>query len=362
MTNTSTRYAPDYATPPGATLLEVLEDQGMSQAELARRTGLSTKHISQISTGRAPISIEVALKLERATGVPARVWNNLESRYREQLARTDEQKRLEQEIGLLDELPIASMVSRGLLTRRVPPTQRLREVFAFFGVTDSRALRLTWKTTLGDFRKSRSHDSDEWAVAVWLRLGEIEANGIDTNPYDSTQFLSTLEAVRSLTREPDPQSWHPHLVHMCAESGVVVSVVDEIPGARTHGAARWLTPNRALIQLSIRYKWSDIFWFTFFHEAKHVLDQAKRSIVLEAKGPDSDRSDTEMAADRFAADFLIPPTHARQLPALQSESAVRSFASMLGIHPGIVVGRLQHDQLWPYSRGTALRERLQLAD
>lgn len=353
-------FAPDYAIPPGATLIEVLDDQGMSQSDLARRTGLSKKHVSQIANGRAAISVDVALKFEKATGVPAHVWNNLESRYRERVARADEATRLQKEVDLLDEMPIAEMVRRGLLTKRTKPAERLREVYAFFAVSDRNALLATWATTLAEFRNSRSHKPDHWAATVWLRLGELSASEITTEPFNLGLFRSALDKARALTTETDPRSWHPKLVELCAASGVAVAVVDEVPGARTHGAARWLAPEKALIQLSIRYRWSDIFWFSFFHEAKHVIDLSKRVAVLEYTG--KVQSEAEQAADKFAADFLIPPEQRDRLCEIDTPAAAVRFADVLGIHPGIVVGRLQHDGWWRHDQGNQLRQRLRLVE
>ena len=122
----------------------------------------------------------------------------------------------------------------------------------------------------------------------------------------------------------------------------------EVSGARTHGAARWLTSDRGLIQLSIRGKWSDIFWFSFFHEAKHILDQTKRSIFLSGRNK---KSFEEREADRFAGNFLIPPERAVELRSLRSLDEAQRFARSIGVHPGIVVGRLQHEKLWPHNQG-----------
>ena len=68
-------YTPDYAVPPGTTLKETLDEKGISQAQLAVRTGLAEKTISQIVNGIAPISYETAGKLELVLGIPARFWN-----------------------------------------------------------------------------------------------------------------------------------------------------------------------------------------------------------------------------------------------------------------------------------------------
>ena len=351
-------YMPGYAVPPGETLIDVLEERGMSQAELARRTDLSPKHINQIAKGRVPISADVALRLERATGVPARLWLNLEIGYQERRARLDDAA-LQDDLVLLEELPIASMVRMEILTKRLRPADRLREVLMFLGVANRSAWLETLSRLQASFRMSKAHSSDTAAVAVWLRLGEIEAAEIACAPWDRKNFRKALYEVRSLTREPDPGVWQPELERLCADSGVAVVAVPEVKGARSHGAARWMTSDRALIQLSIRYKWSDIFWFSFFHEAKHILDQTKRSIFLSGRSKDSSE---EREADRFAGDFLIPPGRAAELRRLRSVDDARTFARSIGVHPGIVVGRLQHERLWRHDQGNGLRQRLEFAN
>lgn len=88
------RFEPDYAIPPGQTLREVMESLNMSQKELAIRTGLTVQSLNRIFKGNQPISYETVSKLELATGVPARMWNNLEAQYREQLAKANERKQM----------------------------------------------------------------------------------------------------------------------------------------------------------------------------------------------------------------------------------------------------------------------------
>jgi HTH-type transcriptional regulator/antitoxin HigA len=78
-------FDPDYAVPPGETLKEILDDKGITQAELAVRTGLTEKTVSQIISGNAPISYDTAEKLELSTGVSARFWNSREAQFREAL-------------------------------------------------------------------------------------------------------------------------------------------------------------------------------------------------------------------------------------------------------------------------------------
>lgn len=350
-----TGFNPDYAVPPGWTLEEALEDLSMNQADLARHTGLSEKHISQLIKGEAPVTFDTAIKLERATDIPARLWNNLEHTYRATLARLAEEAELSEQIDFLEELPTAAMVSMGYLTKQVKKTERLREVFEFFGVVNRSAWERVWNPTLNSVAFRKKPVSDRGALAVWLRLGERQVAQITCQPWDAKAFTDSLYRIRALTEERNPDIWYPKLVQECASTGVAVVTVPEVKGAKVNGASRWLTPNRGLIQLSLRYKWSDIFWFSFFHEARHILDMHKRPIYVNSS--DSDHEE-ENRADAFARDFLIPPQHTPVLKNLQTLNEVKKFAEEIGIHPGIVVGRLQNDKIWPHHWGNRLRQRL----
>ena len=333
----------------------------MSQVELARRTGLSTKHINQIIRGKAPITTDTARRLERVTGIPDRLWNNLENRYQEHQARLAEEVDLANRVNLLDELPVGAMVTLGLLTPRADRITRLQECLRFFGVSNPDALGATMAHLQAAFRKSKSHESNDSAIAVWLRMGEIEAAELDCETWSAERFRAALAAARELTQETDPAVWYPALVEECADAGVCLVVTPEVRGARTHGATRWLRADRALIQLSLRYSWSDIFWFTFFHEAKHVLDGSRRAIYIEQRGSKGDNTAEERRADAFATEFLIPRDRNSDLRRMRSLQDVEELAEGLGIHPGIVVGRLHHDGIWLHNRGNGLRDQLELS-
>lgn len=350
-------YQPDYATPPGWTLQEVLDERSMSQADLARRTGLSPKLISQIVNGLAPITAGTAVRLERAAGVPARLWINLESRYREHQVRLADEEELAEQVDLLEELPIKAMVRMELLTKRARPVDRLREVLGFFGVANRDAWR-SWADDLlkaASFRKSRG--SSPGALAVWLRLGEIGMLKVPCAPWSPERFRTVLDRARTLTLQTDPAVWGPQLVEECASAGVALVPVPNVSGAKAQGASRWIAPERALIQLSDRCRWSDIFWFSFFHEAGHILDETRRRIDIHYRGVDNS-GPSEDKADSFAQELLIPPRRSPGLRKLATNSDVIEFAGDLGIHPGLVVGRLQYEGIWPFSRGNRLRQRL----
>ena len=353
MTATAFRYKPENALPPGATLQEVLDERGMTQSDLATRTGLSTKHINQIIKGTAPVTAETAILLERTTGVAAVVWANLESAYQVDRSRAKEGERLVLDLHWLKSLPVAELVKKKRIRKTDSPVETLREMCNFFGVADKASWDALWQRPTA-YRRSRVFTSDPGAVAAWLRIGEIEAARISCQPFDKAALRAALDDLRGLTREQDPQVWTPRLRALCQEVGVAVVFEPEISGARVAGATRWIQPEKALIQLSLRHRWSDIFWFTFFHEIGHLLLHSKKDVFINDPGP---HSGAESEADAFAAQLLIPREYEARLGSLQTDGDVRSFAHDLGIGPDIVVGRLQFEKRWAYNRGNNLKRR-----
>jgi HTH-type transcriptional regulator / antitoxin HigA len=357
MTTDILHYEPDYAIPPGASLRSALEALGMTQSDLAARAGLSLKHVNQIVQGTAPVSQETALLLEKVTRIPARVWNALEARYRERLARTDEREALARDTTWLQELPIKELTERGVLPQRADRPALVEAVCRFFGVANRESWERVWREPLAAFRKSRRLTSDAGAVASWLRLGELQAESIECQDFDARRFRATLREIRGLTDSASDE-FLPRLVDLCADSGVAVAFVPEIKGTRCWGAARWLTPHKALIQLSLRYKSDDHLWFSFFHEAAHLLLHSKKETFITT---DRFSDHAEQEADRFAENFLIPREFTSRLRAL-SLSEVRRFAHELGIAPGIVVGRLQKEGILEWSQGNSLKRRFRFVE
>lgn len=265
------------------------------------------------------------------------------------------------------------MIKQGWLPRQRDPRAQLEAVLRFFGVSSMERWAALWDGGQVAYRRSQRLAAHPEALFAWLRQGEIEAQRIDCGPYDRGRFRALLDALRGLTREP-PEVFQARLTAGCAAVGVAVVLVPELPKTRVSGATRWLTPGKALIQLSRRYKSDDQLWFTFFHEAAHVLLHGKRDLFIEdldANGATGDNPNDipreinegeikEQEANRFAADLLIPPADLSRLlvggrPTL---AQVETFALAIGIAPGIVVGRLQREGVYPHSVGNQLKRRL----
>ena len=356
MTENETPFEPDWLSPPGDTIADVLEERGWSQAEFAQRIGYTTKHVNQLLRGKASISEDTALRLERVLGSTARFWLQREAEYREALARRTEQNTLGQESAWLAELPLSDMIRFGWLRDfRSNVAAQVGECLSFFGVASVSAWRERYIVPLAAFRASQRYEKQPGAVAAWLRQGERRAAVIDSAPFDRKAFRQILSDFRDLTNEPDPAIFVPKMTALCASAGVAVVLEPAPHGCPVSGAVRWLTPDTALLMLSLRYKSNDQLWFPFFHEAGHLLLHGKRLMYLEIEGQLAD--DDEAEADAFARDFLIPSGKAVGLQAMRSEAAVAQFAKQVGIAPGIVVGRMQKEGWLPWTHLNGLKVR-----
>jgi len=361
----STAFQPNYAIPPGETLRETLETIGMTQAELAERTGRPKKTINEIITGKAAITAETALQLENVLGVPASLWNNLERNYRESIARLKEEEKLQKQIEWLSKFPVTVLENMGWMPREDTPIKKLKALLSLFAVAGIEEWKKVWEVPQGAYRGSKAFQSYPETIAAWLRKGEIEAAQISTQTYHSRSLQTALRHIRFLTDE-SPEVFEPKMKEFCAQAGVAVVFVPEIRGTHVYGVTRWLKATKALIQMSLRGKTDDHLWFTFFHEAGHILLHGKDQMFIEASEngyKELGQKEKEDEADRFSQDILIPPEEYQSFLDDHdfSLSAIRRFAKEIGIAPGIVVGRLQHDRLISFNRGNTLKKRFQFS-
>jgi len=354
------QYNPDFVTPPGETLLETLEVIGMTQADFAGRTGRPKKTINEIIRGKTAILPETALQFEKVLGIPASFWISREQNYQEWLAREQERSSFEKLLSWIEQFPIKEMIDLGWIEQQNEPTNQLNELLRFFGIASPHQ----WNAVTNDlslaFRRSPAYKAEPEIISVWLRKGEINAQNINCDPFDTDAFRDALSKIRSLTNE-SPDVFVPRIIELCRKAGVAVVLVHELHKLRTNGATRWLNPTKALIQLSLLYKTDDQLWFTFFHEAGHILLHGKRDIFLEE---DNQTNNKEDEANRFAADWLIPANEYRNFGprgSYFSKAEINEFAERLGIAPGIVVGRLQHDRRIPMKNCNDLKRKLHWA-
>ena len=348
-------FRPDWVSAPGKTIAHILGERKISLADFARLTKQTPDQATDLLQGRAAITIGVARQLKQVLGASVEFWMARDFHYRQgtsTLQDSDEQ--------WLAELPVRDMIKFGWL-RPVPrPSDEMEACLRFFGVSSVPVWRQKYAELqeFVAFRTSRAFDSSPAAVAAWLRQGEIESEKISCNPWDPAGFENCLARIRPLTREKDPKRFGPKLQELCASCGVAVVIVRAPNGCRVSGATCFVSESKALLLLSFRYLSDDQFWFTFFHEAGHLLLHGKEGLFLE--GIDAPDTVEERRANEFAEGILVPTelrTTMLQLP-LNAHDVIR-FARRAAISPGVVVGQLQHHGKIKRNQLNGLKRRFQ---
>jgi addiction module HigA family antidote len=352
-------YRPDLSIPPGATLRDELRARNMTQAELATRMGRPKKTISELVNGKIALTADTAVQLEHVLGIPARFWLALECAYQEARARRTSATDTDSEWA--SKFPYTAMAN----LRWVPAVSRgdgrVRELLSFFAIATASA----WsRADLAEavLLSSPSLATDKYALSAWLRKGEVIAQAEGCGAYNPVAFREALDKSRRLIRE-GPDRVEPGLRELCGSCGVSLVFLPELPRMRVRGAARLTLQGNAIIQLSLRHKTDDHLWFSFYHEAAHLIlhmqEKPKVHVDLVTDGGQGHQTAEELAANRFAEEFLIPSEELTRFlrGKWRSRAAIEAFAENLSITPGIAVGRLQHAGHLKYSEFNSLKVR-----
>jgi HTH-type transcriptional regulator/antitoxin HigA len=353
-------YAPDYAIHPGEYLEEVLEARGLKKRELAERLGISFKHLSQIVNKQAPMSAAIALQLERVLGISADIWYTLNADYELLQERQRADAAIAGRHAWLSAFPVKDLKRLGFLPDSRDKSVLIDALLRFFEIPGTEE----WDSYYGNlamtsFRKSPAIADNLAQLTAWLRAGELSTRDLVTVLFSKDSFKAALDSIRGLTLS-EPDAFEPEMRRLCASSGVALAFVPEFEKTHVSGAARWQSQDRALIIMSLRHKSNDHFWFTFFHEAGHILLHGKKETYID--NPEGYESELEDEADRFARNFLIRDSEWRRYIATENFFApeILEFAAKVGIHPGIVVGRLQREKLIKYEWHNGLKQKLAL--
>lgn len=359
MTDRFTEFRPDYAPRlPGDYLRRFLNERGIKIVDFARRTGRPTKAISEIISGKVSITPETAIQFERVLGEGAGFWLALEAKHQLSLARSKEEQAASSKkaMGWAKRFPVSQMLKLGLLDKKPDPSELVDHILRAFGVSSISAWEQHWqkRLDLSRFKQQNHNGIDPLGVAVWLRAAEIRADFIETEPYSEATFRSTLPRLRDLSKQPWPKISN-ELISLCAKAGVAVAMVPKVPRTGLRGAAYWATKDKAVVVVSDRLGYEANVWFAFFHECCHILEHSKKSVFIDKDNNGTAGRDIEAEADRFSAETIIPgsivsdfkATFGSKVPRFSSKSLTH-FASQHDIDPGLLLVRLQREEVISY--------------
>lgn len=359
---TTLEMAKSLLSPPGDTIQEHIDFIGMSQAELAERMGRPKEKINDIIKGREPITTATAFQLEKVLAIPASFWLNREKTFRKELYELQQQEELEKEKDWLSKFPLNEMQKFGWLPSTREKHILVDNLLKFFCVASPEEWERIYvnKEISVAFRVSLAQTQSPHAISAWLRKGEIQAKEIEIAEFDKKKFKEAMIDIKELAFLM-PQNFTHQLQIICAKCGVAVVFTKSLPKAPISGATRWFH-NKPIIQLSGRFKTNDHFWFTFFHEAAHIILHGKKDIFLEnVEGTKIDYA-KEQEANDFAASILLAENELQEIknePTL-NEQIISEFAEKFRTPAGVIIGRLQHLKLIPFSIGNDFRQKIDL--
>jgi len=334
--------ARELVSPPGDTLMETLVHKGISQSELAARMGRPVKTINEIVMGKTAILPETAIQLENVLGIQAEFWLERERNYRLELAKIDASEEALASTEWVSGFPVNLMRKWSWINGEKDLISTTGALLRFFSVAHPAAYhRFYQKYRLAPaFRLKQTETNNANAIIAWLRRGDIQAEVITAPPFDLKKFKAALPAIRQLMID-NPVSVAGPLQAICLPCGAKVVFTPCLPKAPVSGATRWLK-DHPVIQLSGRYKRNDIFWFTFFHEAGHILLHGKKDFFLEESDGEETVQHKELEANEFAVEWTFPLEAEKEVTRALPLTAEKTsfFARKFNTHPSMIIGRL----------------------
>lgn len=337
------RLRPARAILPGSILKEELEARGWTQQEFADIICKPVQAVNEIIVGKKSIIPETAILFSEALGTSAELWLNLESSYRLNIARKQGSNgNIARRAALYAIAPVKEMIKKGWISSKKSIDDLEAEIFQFFGINNIDEIGLV----SARLRVSEAYTPEQVALNAWLRRAEILASRIQTSNYYPDKLLQTIDDIKKLSTVSNQiEEVKRHLANL----GVRFVVVPHLCKTYVDGAAFWLDSNSPVVALSLRHNRIDNFWFTLMHEIAHILQHAdggSRSFIDENVQGTNIENACETEANMQAAEWLIPSATFSEFMSEYSlhptSSMVLSFANEQGIHPSIVIGRMQH--------------------
>jgi len=343
-------------SPPGETILETIENLGISQTELGERLGKNKAKTSELINGKTSITNETARKLEMVLGISASFWLNLEKEYQEEILEIEKLAFLETCKEWIKEFPLTFLKKLNFLPETRDKAKLSEALLKFFGIASPKEWQKIYCEESMSFKIELKHTATPQAVSAWLRIGELQARTIKLQSFDKKKLKSQIGKFESLSKS-QTQNWLKDLQGLCAEVGVALCLVTSVPKAPIYGVARWINKKSTpLIQLTDRNKDYNSFWFSFYHELGHILLHNKSDVFLEGLNDIAQDEEKEREADDFAVKFLnIPEEQISSLSSFafltdaQKKKKVFELAEELQLHPSIIISQLQRYDIASYS-------------
>lgn len=361
--NNIINYKDIMAFHPGYYVAEIVEDMGITQVEFATRMGTTGKTLSYLISGQINLSNDLAQKLSAMLGSSVGFWLNLQKEFDEKVIEIKRQQELDEQKEIAKEIDYSYFEK----IAKLPPAKTLAEktenLCRYFMIADLRIL--TNPDFLVNFRTGISNAKEKNVInaQAWLQTALNFAKTIETDLFDAERLKSFLPEIRKMTIQ-EPEKFLPRLKEIFSGCGVAFVLLPHLKNSGINGAVKWINSDRVVLAMNDRRLYADTFWFSLFHEIKHVLQQKIKTVFISSNVQEMKAIDDrlEREADLFAQNYLVPPKEYRIFAPTKytTDAEIIAFAKCIGIHPGVVAGRLQHDQIIAANRCSSLKQQYKI--
>jgi len=291
--------------------------------------------------GTLAIESESAAALATTVGGTKEFWLKRQEKYEEALDRAVGCAISFEYEDWMDRVPDPKPMQKGKRSEAAT-RESIRRRLIYFNVPTINCWYARYGHLLSEtrFRKTDAYESVDSSMLLWLRQGELEAEMVETQPWDASRLEDRVGAITKLSLISRPSRFLPKLRALCAEAGVAVVVVKTPRGCPASGATRRIASDKTMLLLSFRHLSDDHFWFTVFHEIGHLLLHGDNTYV---DGDQTQEDEFEREANVYARKCIIPDDRLDEFEnLLGNRKAVLRFSTSLGVSTGLVVGQMQY--------------------
>lgn len=361
----SIEYKDAMAFHPGYYIAETIEDMGVKQDEFAQRMGTTSKTLSKLVNGEINISLDLAEKLASMLGTSVELWLNLQTAYEREKAKIDSRKEIDDQVPVARQIDYKYFVDNAGLPQTRSWSEKITELCSYLKIFNLNLLKeqdflVNYRTGVAD-----TNEKNAINARAWLQTSINHARLDYVGPFDEKKLKSYFEEMREMTMQA-PEVFVPRLSQILAECGVVFVYLPYLMNSGINGAVKWLDTEHVMLAMNDRKKDADVFWFSFFHEIKHVIQKKRRTVFLSYNKEQMKERNEQMEdeADAFSMKTLITnkdfDRFINEDGSEITKQAIIAFAAQIKVHPGIVVGRLQHEKIIQPARFNDLKIRYEI--
>lgn len=316
-----------------------LDARGWRQKDLAFVMGRTEHQISNLMAGRTEISPELATELGVIFGGGGEYWLRLDAEYRLSQVRLDPSLVTRSQISAY---PIKEMQKRRWIAESDDQSELEAELKRFLktdDLDDPLSLQIGMLPFEPSFKRTKKAELNKpekaWLaravqLSTYYPVVQYKESAIPRLQQDLRKYAAKSPAVR---RVPE----------LLARYGIKFVIVEPLKNVKIDGASFWLDAKSPVIVMSLRFDNIGSFWFALMHEVDHIKNKDGFTFN-DLQKPQTDEK--EKRADDNAAELLVPQRELQQFikqySPRYSEARINNLATRLQIHPGIIVGQLQH--------------------